>query len=255
MKNAPKTDNLLYRVVRWLIWLFFPKMKPEGEENLPADESCVIVGNHCQMHGPVSCEIYSPVDRYTWCAGDMMEWKTVPGYAFQDFWSQKPRWTHPFYKLLSYIITPLAVLLFNNAQTVAVYHDARVLSTFRDSVRLLQDGKSLVIFPEHDVKDNHILYEFQDRFVDVAKMYYKKTGKALAFVPLYIAPALGRMCYGAPIRFDPAAPMAEERLRICRALRDAITAMAEALPPHTVVPYRNIPKKLYPTNRPEAKTP
>ena len=32
---------------------------------------------------------------------------------------------------------------------------------------------------------------------------------------------------------------------------DEITAIAESLPEHTVVPYRNIPKKDYPTNRPK----
>jgi len=30
-----------------------------------------------------------------------------------------------------------------------------------------------------------------------------------------------------------------------------ITAIAEALPEHIVVPYRNIPKKDYPSNRPK----
>ena len=33
------------------------------------------------------------------------------------------------------------------------------------------------------------------------------------------------------------------------------TAMAEALPLHTVVPYRNIPKKYYPTNIPKESAP
>ena len=125
-----------------------------------------------------------------------MEWKEVHTYAFQDFWSQKPRWTHPFYKLLSYIITPLAVLLFNNAQTIPVYHDARVMSTFRKSVGRMLEGASLVIFPEHDAPYNHILYEFQERFVDVARMYYRSAGTAVAFVPMYICPALSKMVIG-----------------------------------------------------------
>lgn len=253
MNYAPKTDNVLYRLVRWLVWLFFPKMRVQGAENLPAGEPCVIVGNHCQMNGPITAELYSPVNRYTWCAGEMMVWREVHGYAFQDFWSQKPRWTHPFYRVLSYLITPLSVLLFNNAQTIPVYHDTRVLATFRESERRLAEGDSLVIFPEHDVKFNHVVYEFQERFVDVARLYYKKTGKTLAFVPLYVTPKLRLAVYGKPIRFDPKAPIAEERTRVCRALQREITALAEALPLHTVVPYRNIPKKYYPLNRQEAK--
>ena len=42
----------------------------------------------------------------------------------------------------------------------------------------------------------------------------------------------------------------EERRRICSYLMDEISEIAYALPPHTVVPYRNIPKKDYPCSLP-----
>ena len=84
--------------------------------------------------------------------------------------------------------------------------------------------------------------------MDVAKLYYKKTGKALSFVPLYITPKLKQMHLGEALRFDPAAPIEEERQRICSYLMAEITDIACSLPRHTVVPYRNIPKKDYPLN-------
>ena len=193
-------------------------------------------------------ELYVPGEPYIWCAGEMMHLKDVPEYAFRDFWSQKPKWTHPFFKLLSYIIAPFSVCVFNNARTIGVYHDTRILSTFKNTVNMLLDGKSVVIFPEHDVTHNHIVYDFQDKFIDIAKLYYKKTGKALSFVPMYIAPKLKKIYLGKPVRFCADEPMDAERSRICAYLMDEITAIAEALPEHTVVPYRNIPKKAYPSN-------
>lgn len=245
-----KKTSLLFRVIKWCIRVVYPKIRVEGAENVP-DEPVIIVGNHCQMNGPIVGELYVPGEPYIWCAGEMMHLKDVPAYAFRDFWSQKPKWTHPFYKLLSYIIAPLAVCLFNNARTIGVYHDARLLSTFKDTVKKLQEGKRVVIFPEHDVKYNHIVYDFQDRFIDVAKLYYKKTGKELAFVPMYIAPKLKKLCLGKPVRFRAGEPMDTERSRISAYLMDEVTAIAQALPEHTVVPYRNIPKKDYPSNRPK----
>ena len=107
----------------------------------------------------------------------------------------------------------------------------------------------MVIFPEHDVKYNHIIYEFQNKFIDVAKLYYKRTGKELAFVPLYIAPKLKKMYLGKPIHFCASDPIDSERRRICQYLMDEITRMAVSLPEHTVIPYRNIPKKRYPMNK------
>ena len=96
---------------------------------------------------------------------------------------------------------------------------------------------------------NNIVYEFQDKFIDVAKLYYKRSGKALCFVPMYIAPKLKTMYLGKAVRFDPETPIKEERQRICEYLMNEITDIAEALPEHTVVPYKNLPKKLYPKNK------
>lgn len=246
-QDTEKKISPLFKVIKWLIWLFYPKMKVEGYENLP-DEPVIIVGNHTQMNGPIACELYFPGNRYTWCAGQMMKVKDVPAYAFKDFWSQKQAYTHPFYKLLSYIIAPLAAFIFTNANTIAVYRDSRILSTFRTTLKKLEEGAQIVIFPEHDVKYNNIVYEFQDKFIDVAKLYHKKTGNELVFVPLYIAPKLKKMYLGKPIRFSSDTPIEEERKRICDYLMKEITDIARGLPEHIVIPYRNIPKKYYPTN-------
>ncbi len=241
---------MLYRILECLVRFFYPRLEVIGTENLP-DEAVIIVGNHTQMNGPIAAELYCPGKHYTWCAGQMMHLKNVPEYAFQDFWSQKPKWTHPWYRLLSYIIAPLAVYIFNRAHTIGVYHDAQIVGTFKNTIMRLQEGTNIVIFPEHDVKYNHILYDFQDKFIDIAKLYYKKTGKKLSFVPLYIAPKLKKMYLGKPIQYDPQKPMEEERRRICNYLMQEITEIACALPEHTVIPYRNIPKKYYPSNIPK----
>ena len=237
----------MYKILLWLIKVFSPKIKVVGLENLPK-EPCIVVGNHAQMYGPIASEIYFPAHKYIWCAGQMMEWKEVPQYAYEDFWRDKPACTKWFYKLLSYLITPASVCLFNNAHTIAVHHDSRIIATFKHSIKALSAGANVIIFPEHAVKHNNIVYDFQSRFIDVAKMYYKKTGKALCFVPMYITPKLGKICLGDPIFFEPETPIEEERERIRLYLMDAVTEMARGLPTHTVIPYRNIPKKYYPKN-------
>ena len=237
-----------YRFLRFLVRLFYPRMTVEGAENLP-DEPCIVVGNHAQANGPISAELYFPVERYTWCNGEMMHLKEVPDYSYRDFWSRKPRHIRWLYRIVSYLIAPLSVCVFNNANCIGVYHDMRVIKTFHETVEKLCGGASIVIFPEHDVSHNNIVHEFQDRFIDVAKMYYRKTGRALSFVPLYVAPRLRKLCLGSPVRFDPSAPMQQERKRICEAMMDGVTELARALPEHIVVPYPNIPKKQYPTNK------
>lgn len=228
---------------------FYPDIEVKGIENLPK-EPCVLVGNHCQMHGPIISQIRLPGDNVTWCAGEMMNREEVADYAYRDFWSNKPKYQRPFYRGVSYLIVPISVALFRNMKTIPVYHDMRLVKTFRESVNCLKDGKNLIIFPECYDPHNHIVNDFQDKFVDVARFYYKQTGKALTFVPMYTAPKLHKVVIGKGISFNSETPIAEERTRICNYLMDAVSEMAYALPRHTVIPYANISKKKYPQNLP-----
>lgn len=238
---------LLFRILRRILMWVYPQYEIVGLEKLPQEPS-VLVGNHSQLHGPVACELYFSDSFYTWCNAQMMNKNEVQAYAYQDFWSQKPKYSRWFYKAVSYLIVPLSVLIFNNARTIPVYHDKRVIKTFKTSLNHLTNGENVIIFPEYDQKHNNILYDFQEGFIDIAKLYYKKTGKQLSFVPLYIAPKLKKMFIGDAIEFSAQNTIEAERVRIKKELMEQITDIATSLPKHTVVPYRNIPKREYPEN-------
>ena len=243
-----KQVSLLYKIIKGLVRIFYRKMKVVGLENLP-EKNAIIVGNHTQMNGPICGELFMPENCYTWCAGEMMHLKEVPAYAFSDFWSQKPKCLQPFYRFLSYLIALLAACIFTNARTIAVYRDMRIMSTFKETLKTLENGRNVLIFPEKDEKYNNILYTFQENFINVAKLYYKKTGISLIFVPMYIAPKLNSMYIGKGIRFESINKIEEERKRISDYLSDEITKIARELPEHTVIPYRNIPRKYYLSNK------
>lgn len=247
-KKTNKFSKICFKILRGFIKFFYPKIEMVGLENLPKEAS-VIVGNHSQMNGPIIVELYFPPKKAIWCAGQMMEFCEVPQYSYQDFWCHKPKYTKWFYKILSYIIAPFSVCLFNNAHTIAVYRDARILSTFRNTIKALKSGNNVIIFPECPEEHNNIVNKFQDRFVDVAKYYYKKTGKSLSFVPMYIAPKLKKAYIGKPIEFNPEGDINDEFIRITDYLMKEITNIAVALPEHTVVPYNNISKSKYKKNK------
>ena len=242
-----KKDPALYRLIRRAVRRLTPAYTLYGTENLP-EEAAVIVGNHCQMYGPIAGELYMPRPHAIWCVGEMMNRKEVPAYAFQDFWSGKPRRTLWFWRLASHAIALPAAYVLSCAHTIPVYHDARVMTTFRRSVETLRAGTDIVIFPESAEPYNAIVTRFHSHFADLAPLYCRRTGTALCFVPMYVAPRLGSIHFGKPVRYNPDAPAGAERERICAALADAVTELAVSLPPHTVVPYLNIPKDRYPLN-------
>jgi len=240
-------SSLVYKGIRGAVDFFYPQMELEGSGNIP-EGPALIVGNHAQMHGPIALELSYPKAHAIWCAGEMMDRSEVADYAYRDFWSQKPQNLRWFYRLLSHLIVPLSVCIFNNADTIGVYHDTRLLSTYRKSVEKLESGCHLIIFPEHDRAYNSVLCDFQDRFVDTAKLFYGKTKISLPFVPMYVAPALKKICFGEAVYYQPDTPIREERERICKKLKEEITSMALRLPKHRIVPYNNISKKQYPFN-------
>lgn len=249
-----KKTSVIYKILKFFVRIFYGKMEVVGMKNLPK-KNTIIVANHCQLNGPIAGELFMPDNCFIWCAGQMMKLKEVPDYAFMDFWSQKPKWTHPIYKMISYLIAPLSVCIFNNARTIAVYRDMRIKSTFKDTMQMLKDGANILIFPERDEKYNNILYKFHENFIDIAKLYYKKTGIELTFVPMYIAPKMHKMYIGKGISYNAESNIEEERKRISKYISDEITEIARKLPSHIVVPYRNIPKKYYLTNKDITKIP
>lgn len=243
-----KKKPLFFRTVRSLIRIFYKDRKILGEENIPS-EPALIIGNHAQLHGPLSSEFYFPTKKYVWCIGQMMNIKEVPSYAYQDFWSLKPKCIRWIFKIVSYIIAPIASYALSKADTIAVYKDARIAHTFKETVDKLGEGANIVIFPECPTQYNEIINEFQDKFVDVARLYYKKYGKEISFVPMYNAAELKSVVFGKPIKFDASKPIDEQRKIICEYLKKEITNLAKDLPVHTVVPYLNIKKKNYPKSK------
>lgn len=247
-----KKSSLLFKLIKGTVRLFYPRIEVVGIENLP-DEPSIIVSNHAKMNGPIACELYFPGKRKIWCAEEMMHTREVPSYAFQDFWSEKPGYIRWYYRILSYLIAPVASFIFNHANTIAVYRDRRIVSTLKETGLALAEGTNVIIFPEHHVPHNHIVNDFQKGFVDIARLYYRRTGKEIQFVPMYLTPRLKKMVLGKPIRYNHEATKAEEQTRICEYLMDEITDIACSLPKHTVIPYPNLPKKEYPTNIPETE--
>ena len=77
------------------------------------------------------------------------EYRTTPEYVRQDhWWDEKgklaPLWNAVVPPLVSWVLPPI----LRSVPHVPVYHDGRAASTVKESLRLLQDGKNLVIFPE-----------------------------------------------------------------------------------------------------------
>lgn len=246
--SETKKKALFFRFLRSLCCVFYRKREYLGQEYMP-EEAAIYVSNHAQMSGPLASEFFFPGKKYIWCIGQMMKCKEVPAYAYKDFWSMKPKYIKWLFKIISYLIAPLASYILNQADTIAVYKDARLMATYRDTMDKLEEGANIVIFPECPATYNNIVNEFQDKFIDVARLYYKKTGKKVKFVPTYNAARLKKVVFGKPIEYNPEMDINEQRKVICNYLQEEITKLAQELPRHKVLPYNNVGSKNYPYSK------
>jgi hypothetical protein len=188
------------------------------------------------------CELYFPAKSLTWCDAPMFDKKELKKYAYQTFWGGKPKWFERFYITL---LAPIVAYVINNADALPVYRDMRVAKTYSQSIKALKSGVNITVLPECPTEHNEIVNDFNRYFVDVARLYYKSTGKNLLFVHAYYAPSIRKTIIGKPVRFDANESIEKERNRICDYLMSEITFIAKQLECHTVVPFNNVSKKQY----------
>lgn len=257
MTKKPKTSRVFKIFYKTLY--FFASIKYHGttilNEKKLSKRDIVIVSNHAQLNGPIIGEILLPKNCFIWANGQMFKKEDVAEYAMEDFFPYKSKWLRPIYKLAAKMLSYLLPGIMANARAVPVYRDMRIVSTFRESVRLLEGGNSLLIFPECHQPNNNIINKLQTNFVDVARFYYRRTGRELTFLPMYISPTLKLCTIGEGIKYNSKGDIELERERITDYLDLEITRLGRSLPKHTVIPFDNISSKEYITNKEDELTP
>jgi len=202
-----------YRIAVPLVRLFIPKLKPEWE--VPFDgEPCIFVANHERAVGPLEMASRFPLRKSSpiWIFADPLSRETTPAYVRQDHWWKEDSRLAP---LWDKIVPPLVALILppilRSAPHVPVYHDGRAATTMKESLRLLQDGKNLVIFPEIPTGfGEHDTEKINEGWLMLLSMYEKRTGKPLKIRPVRLDLAAGKMKIRAPFAMDPAIPLRDQ---------------------------------------------
>ena len=232
-RKRKEPRRLGYEIIKWIVMRFLPKQRFLWSKE--PEEPSVFVCNHAMAYGPIAMVTYFPRPFRIWAVQEMCDRNTAAEYAYRDFWSHKKcRW---FYRLLARLTAPLLAYLMAGAQAIPVYHDSRIMTTFRLSRETLEQGRHVVLFAENRNPYSRYHNELCDGFVSLGRYVYRKTGKRLAFHAIYACKPLNTILAGEPVVYNPENPPAEERKRIARYLMESMTALAESLPAHEPVPF------------------
>jgi hypothetical protein len=216
-----------YRLIAWLFDAFLWGGEIVGDENL-VEGPAVFVSNHLGAVGPIAVIASLPVRVYPWVISEMMDDETAAAYLNQDFTQRQLHLALPFSLWVAKGVSKISVRLLNSAGCIPVWQGEMLYETFKQSVDLLVEGKSLLIFPEDPSKEidpKSRMTPFQKGFARLGEMYYERTGRSLRFYPLAVRRDTYRVKVGLPIAYNSKNPAANERLRIKHVLEASIREM------------------------------
>ena len=163
----------------------------------------------------------------------MVEYKRGIKLVFHKLAYEFPKW-------LKIIIVPIGMPIVNafirGMSIIPVNHGMSIKITFKKTNETLIEGKHVVIFADINKEPvRKYVNEMQTGFVHLAKEYYKETGKAVSFYPVYTSESLGKVIIGEPIKYDIDISLKEQRDLIVDYLNSEQEKLAESLGEHEPV--------------------
>ncbi len=227
--------SLYYRFMAWIARSFiFKKRKVEYAVIPEEGEVAVFVPNHSGAMGPANICLYFDLPFRPWIISYLNDKEVTNNFIFHNFFNGRAKKHKKPWRLLARIVKMLLVPLLQAQNPVWLDHSPKgLMATMKESVATLKAGNNLVIFAESSkgIYSDYISI-LNEGFVDVARAYYKDTGKSLKFYPVYIPDELDVIKVGTPTAYDCSAVPKDERHRIANYLADEITNIATALPAH-----------------------
>ena len=202
----------LFECVRYCVRPFL-KVRETVYAEPVGEEPVIFLANHLGAVGPMYMAGTFPLrDQVViWCNEGMMDEKLIVEYVRGDWWWHPESKLAPLYSAtIPYIARLIVPKVLRSAPTIAVCRDARVMTTMRQSIKALKEGKHLVIFPElPDGHDSHA-EQLQMGWINLVSMYNKATGKNIRMIPVFIDETSGtfNVCKG--ITADPEIPVKEQ---------------------------------------------
>ena len=198
-------QSRFFKFLRKIIRAFSKPMETVWEvpfEGKPA----VFVANHDRAFGPIAmcahfelCENIRP-----WINAQVLSPREAPAYIRKDYWWDLKKWYSPIFSYtVAYVYALILPLILHGSDCVPVYHDTGVMATLRNSVKMLRDGKHLLLFPEHPTGYGTYGEKIFDGFVSVGKLFYARTKESVNFYPTYVDWKKKIIWVGKPITYNP----------------------------------------------------
>lgn len=214
MSIYPKWFRRLQKIVRF----FARKMDVRGADRVT--EPCVLITRHLNNYGPFAVYLYSPFEFHMWSYYVFFDPEICSRHLSEFTFSKRAGMPPWMAKLCARIVSHPIAWLYRTLKMIPVYRGLKsVMETMNRSTDMLEKGENVLIMTDVNyAAEGKDIGEIYTGFLHLGKLYFKRTGKRLNFVPLSLNRREGYFRLGEPIEFDPTVPFQQEKERIASRL-------------------------------------
>ena len=186
----------------------------------------ILLSNHEGTDAPMSLELYLDKPLRMWGAGEMNS-GVVELYKYQTkvYYHEKKHWNLHLARLFCLIASPITHLFYSGLELISTWHDIRFVKTLRESVRAIEAGDNIVIYPEISEKGYlPVLEGFHAGFVSLCDALLRKGIDVEIFVSYFRKDTL-QYIVDAPVRYSTLKAECEGREEIAGRLLDRCNAL------------------------------
>lgn len=177
----------------------------------------VYLCRHLDMHGVYTVNKSAKFDMANYAYHVFFNRKECFNHFYRYTFSVRFKRCKMFAVLPSFICSVFLPPLIKSSGAIPVYRkNAEALKTIKLSLNSLLSGKNILIFADKDYSDKTPKEsgEIYEGFFELDRLYYKKTGKRVNFVPLYIDETARAVRELPPVTFTGEKDYAAEREEI-----------------------------------------
>lgn len=224
----PTDYGIFYKFIRGMLRLSSKRPTLQVfSENLK--DPVVYVSHHQNMYGPVNVLKWYPEFVRTWIFSAFMDYQTCYHHYVDYTLTERFGLSSGIAKIVAVPFAWFMSTLTQSAQGIPVYRQSReVIQTMRQSVAALENGTSLLVFPDIDYSDDSTLVkEIYAGFLYVEKYYYRKMKKHVPFVPIVAMKQTNEIRVGEPIYFSGEGSFFKQRKAVAAEIQQALNALSE----------------------------
>ena len=226
MKNGKK-EKKWFEFVKKIMRVRYkePKFIYQGEQ---LQKGAVIVCNHEGTDSPMAWEMYSGKPISFWGAHQMNSGlKKMYSYQSRVYFHEKKGMNLFLSRLFCLIASPLTNMFYKGLDVISTYEDARLRTTLKESVKRLEEGQNLVIFPEKSNNGYQAKLEGFHCGVVLLLEYLKKKGIDNTVYTAYFNKEKNVCLVGAPKKYSELAEGCESRVEVAEKLCAECNSLGE----------------------------